>query len=291
LLHYIKNNKLTCTINSIGAEIRSLKNITTGEEYIWQINPKIWGSSSPILFPAIGNIKGNKVIHKGQEYAMPKHGIVRGNDSLVFNQISESECSFTLNSSDITKSQYPFDFVFSVNYKLDDNRLIMTYNIKNEDNEPMYFICGGHSAYSLPLNKSTALSDYLIEFPKQNQLVSATLGDSGLLSYRKRNYDLLNNSLELNEIIFKDDALIFSNINFDWVRLKKKNEEKGIAVRFYGYPNLALWAKPGADYICIEPWLGLPDKVDESIEISKKTTYQKLNPMDRFTISIETEIE
>ena len=222
---------------------------------------------------------------------MPKHGIVRGNDSLVFNQRSESECSFTLNSSDITKSQYPFDFMFSINYKLVDNRLIMTYNIKNKDNEPMYFICGGHTAYSLPLNKSTALSDYLIEFPNQNQLVSATLGDSGLLSYRKRNYNLFNNSLELNEIIFKDDALIFSNINFDWVRLRKTNEEKGIVVKFSGYPNLALWAKPGADYICIEPWLGLPDRVDESIELSEKSTYQKIDPSEQFAISIETKIE
>ncbi|AWH72945.1 hypothetical protein DCS32_01830 [Dokdonia sp. Dokd-P16] len=60
MLHTIQNENLICTITSKGAEIRSLINKETGEEYIWQIDPSVWGSSSPVLFPAIGNVKENK---------------------------------------------------------------------------------------------------------------------------------------------------------------------------------------------------------------------------------------
>jgi galactose mutarotase-like enzyme len=92
MLHLIENEKLICTIASDGAEIRSLKNKATGEEYIWQMNPSVWGSSSPVLFPAIGKIKEDKVIYKGKDYAMPKHGIIRNNKLLSFQKYSTSKC-------------------------------------------------------------------------------------------------------------------------------------------------------------------------------------------------------
>ena len=85
--------------------------------------------------------------------------------------------------------------------------------------------------------------------------------------------------------------MIFTNINYDWVRLRKKSEKKGIVVRFAGYPHLALWSKPYADFICIEPWLGLPDGEDESIDITQKSSYKTLEPDTNFSIVIETEIE
>jgi galactose mutarotase-like enzyme len=291
MLHTIENKQLICTIESNGAEIRSLKNKATGEEYIWQINKSIWGSSSPVLFPAIGKIKDDKVTFNGQAYAMPKHGIIRNNEQLNFEQHSNTECSFTLTSSPETLKQYPFKFIFTVNFKLIDKRLIMTYKIENKDTLPMQFSCGGHTAYACLLNENTKLSDYVIEFPKQINLQANTLGSSGLLSHNKRNIESSEATLPLSNTLFNEDALIFSDIKYDWVRLRKKNKEKGIKVKFTGYPHLALWAKPGADYVCIEPWLGLPDKEDESIELTKKTSYKTIEPSTSFTIAIETIIE
>ena len=98
MLHTIENNKLICTIESKGAEIRSLKNKETGEEYIWQIDNSIWGSSAPILFPAIGKIKEDKIVFEGKEFTMPKHGIIRNNEDLSFKQNQISKCTFSLTS-------------------------------------------------------------------------------------------------------------------------------------------------------------------------------------------------
>ena len=282
---------LLCTIESNGAEIRSLKNKVTGEEYIWQINKSIWGSSSPILFPAIGNIKGNKVVFNGDPYDMPKHGIVRNNDMLYFEQNGASSCTFILSSSDITLKQYPFKFSFSVEFSLIEKRLIMTYNIENRDAVPMHFACGGHTAYSCPLSENSSLSDYLIEFPKQMDLKAVKLGASGLLSYVTNKVESNNGILPLSDTLFNQDALIFADIDCNWIRLRKKNEEKGIVVRFTGYPNLALWSKPCADYVCLEPWLGLPYREDESIDLTQKNTYKTIQPNTDFSIAIETEIE
>ena len=114
---------------------------------------------------------------------------------------------------------------------------------------------------------------------------------SGLLSNYKREIKSKEGILPLSNTLFNEDALVFSNIEFSWVRLRKRNEEKGIIVRFKDYPHLALWSKPSADYVCIEPWLGLPDSENESIDLTEKSSYKTIDPGKKFTITIETEIE
>lgn len=291
MLHTIENENLICTIESTGAEIQSLKNKLTGEEYIWQMDKSVWGSSSPILFPSIGKIKENKVVFNEKEYAMPKHGIIRNNSRLRFKQYDVSKCSFTLSSSAETLKQYPFKFSFSVEYTVCNNRLVMNYKVENKDAVPMHFSCGGHTAYACPLSENIRLSDYVIEFPSQLILKSSKLGASGLLTEHKKSIENSQGILPLSDTLFNEDALIFRNLDCNWIRLRKKNKKKGIVVRFKDYPNLALWSKPSADYVCIEPWLGLPDLENESIDLSKKTSYKTIDPDTKFSIAIETEIE
>jgi len=291
MLHTIENDNLICSIESDGAEIRSLKNKATGEEYIWQIDKSIWGSSSPVLFPAIGKIKDDKITFKGKEYAMPKHGIIRNNNTLIFKKNSDSKCVFTLINSQETLKQYPFKFSFSIEFSLIDNRLIMNYVIENRDSVPMHFACGGHTAYTCPLSKDVTLADYVIEFPTKIALKAKTLGTSGLLSHNIRNINSKGEVLTLSDTLFNEDALIFSDIDCNWIRLRKKEDKKGIVVHFKDYPHLALWSKPAADYVCVEPWLGLPDHENESIDLSQKSTYKTIEPNAKFSIAIETEIE
>ncbi|MDP5140372.1 MAG: hypothetical protein NWP83_07870, partial [Spirosomaceae bacterium] len=116
MLQTIENEQLICTIESVGAEIRSLKNKVTGEEYIWQIDASVWGSSSPVLFPAIGKIKEDRIVYNGADYAMPKHGIIRNNEDLIFEKRGNSSCAFILKSSDKTLTHYPYKFRFSVEF-------------------------------------------------------------------------------------------------------------------------------------------------------------------------------
>lgn len=291
MLQTIENEKLICTIESNGAEIRSLKNKATGEEYIWQIDNSVWGSSSPVLFPAIGKIKEDKVVFNGKDFAMPKHGIIRNNNQLCFEQHGVSKCSFTLTSSQETLKKYPFKFSFSVEFILIEKHLEIIYKIENRDTVPMQFACGGHTAYACPLSENVKLTDYVIEFPTQLNLQANMLGASGLLSNNKREIESNEMILPLSDTLFDEDALIFTNIDCDWVRLRKKSEKKGIVVRFTDYPHLALWSKPTADFVCIEPWLGLPDRDDESIDLIKKISYKTIEPDTKFSISIEIEIE
>jgi galactose mutarotase-like enzyme len=163
--------------------------------------------------------------------------------------------------------------------------------VENRDSVPMHFACGGHTAYACPLSEGIKLADYVVEFPTEFDLSASTLGVSGLLSNRKRSIESDGKILPLSDTLFNEDALIFADIACDWLRLRKKDEKKGIVVRFKEYPHLALWSKPGADYVCIEPWLGLPDSENESIDLTQKSTHKVIEPGVKFLIAIETEVE
>jgi galactose mutarotase-like enzyme len=291
MLHTIENDKLISIIESNGAQIRSLKSKITNQEYIWQIDKSVWEHSSPVIFPSIGILKNDKLTHKGIDYKMPKHGLIRGNEKLLFHKSQSSKCSFSLSSSSETLKLYPFQFSFSVEYTLIENRLIMSYQVSNNDSVPMSFACGGHTAYSCPLNEEIKLSDYVLEFPHEVNLETNTMLESGLLSLDKRLIETHGHLLTLSDELFNKDFLIFSDLDCDWVRLRKKNETQGIIILFKDYPHLALWSKPGADFICIEPWLGLPDFENESIVLSEKRAHKTIQPNENFSIDIVTEIE
>lgn len=288
MIHTIENDFLLCEVEATGAEIRSLKNKKTGQEYIWPMKPEIWASSSPVLFPAVGTVRESTVIHKGLPYALPKHGIIRNNANLEYRRLSKDHIVFSLRSSKDTKAIYPFPFLFEVDYKLIENRLQMRFVVGGTGAETLYFNVGGHTAYYCPLD-SAKLSDYVIDIPTSQDLKAETIDpETMLLGYEQRPIELNNGSLVLGEDLFKRDALIFADVDFDRVRLRHKDADKGLEVHFRGFPHLALWAKPGADYVCIEPWLGLPDRVDAPLEISEKPNYQSLTAGQKMEFLIET---
>ena len=53
--------------------------------------------------------------------------------------------------------------------------------------------------------------------------------------------------------------------------MKHVNNKHTVEVDFTGFKNLLIWTKPGAEYLCIEPWNGLPDYLgfDKTIENKK----------------------
>ena len=53
--YQLKNEELTLTVISAGAEMKSLKDNKTEQEYLWQADPKFWGKTTPVLFAIVGN--------------------------------------------------------------------------------------------------------------------------------------------------------------------------------------------------------------------------------------------
>ena len=168
---YIENEKIKAGFETHGAELRSLVDKNTGEEYMWCGDPSYWGRVSPILFPVVGNYRNKTSIYDGKEYHLSQHGFARDSEFEVVEH-KEDSVSFRLSASDKTREVYPFDFELTVSYKLDaaaaeetfgaaeetsdtaeandlKNSLTVKWEVKNKDSRVMYFSIGGHPAFNL----------------------------------------------------------------------------------------------------------------------------------------------
>ena len=106
-VYELKNDVISISMDSHGAELKSLKKLDTGKEYMWCGDAKYWGRTSPVLFPFVGGLKDKEYRTKGKAYPMNQHGFARDMEFELFSQ-SENEIWFILKSNEETLAKYPY---------------------------------------------------------------------------------------------------------------------------------------------------------------------------------------
>ncbi|MCL6217820.1 aldose 1-epimerase family protein [Zunongwangia pacifica] len=258
-MYILKNEHLQIGIQHNGAELCSIKNLKNNKEYMWQADPEIWGSHAPNLFPVIGALKGNQIKYEGEFYDMPRHGFIRHNENLEVKKQTETSITFSIKSNEELRKIYPFEFEFELSFTLKATSIEVNHLVKNLDKKPVYFQIGGHPAFNAPLFEGETYEDYYLEFDQDLTLETYLLGESGLVSEHTRTVIENSNKLQLTKDLFNNDALIFKDIPSKHISLKSKNHGAILSVSYKDFKNLGVWAKPGAPYVCIEPWLGIAD--------------------------------
>lgn len=264
----IQNNSLSVSVKRHGAELCNLRG-ADGLEYLWQADPAIWASHAPFLFPVIGRLADDRYCVGGRSYSMKKHGFARLMD---FDRVEKGAAtlSYRLESSASTWAQYPFDFVLIRHYRLNGLTLDVVNEVTNTGKEPMPFSMGEHPGFALNWNDNDRIEDYYLEFDKPETLDSRRLDESALLS--NRTVRVLSNErmLPLHRDLFNEDALIFLKLESRKVTLASRKSSRRLSVEFPDYPQLGIWAKPGAAYVCIEPWAGYADPTTHDGELMTK---------------------
>lgn len=258
----LKSGGFSASIKTFGAELCSIKNENTGDEYMWQAGES-WSRHAPVLFPFVGRCKDFEYRWKGQSYTIEQHGFARDLPFMVEAQ-TENQVVLKLTDSAHTLQRYPFRFEFRVIYQLEQNCLSMGFETHNKNSDEMPVSFGGHPAFAI-LNPE----DALIEFENDLNPPSYLLDDS-CISNRTKFVTNGQGVIEVNAKTFDEDALIFRQLKSKWVFLKSRSSSKTVKVSLEGWPYLGIWAKPNANFICLEPWQGLADLSDFSGPVNTK---------------------
>lgn len=271
-------------------EISSIKSKLTGQEYLWQGDPEHWNGQAPVLFPIVGALKGGKTSHQGKEYEMERHGIVRESDrvSLVIHEADR--IVLKMESSPESLTNYPFEFSFEVSFRLSGKVLEVSHQVSNIGTQDMFYSLGGHPAFACPLLPGEQLEDYKIGFPEiENDhtwliMPGGLIGDEGAM--------LLNNSNEIpiHAHLFDGDALIFKNLKSKEVSLVHRERGPVLTLEFADFDYLGIWAKPGAPFVCFEPWLGIGDSIYHNGILAEKEGIRTLSPRATETKSFNVRI-
>jgi galactose mutarotase-like enzyme len=251
----ISNGALTARINPLGAELWSLTD-AQGREYMTDADPAFWTGHAPLLFPIVGALRNGTYRLDGRNYALPKHGFARTSLFAVA-ETSPDHVRFRLDDSEATRAVWPFAFALDAEFVLGGATLAMAVTVRNTGGLPMPFSFGFHPAFAWPLPGGAAKADHAIVFERDEPEPVQRIDSEGLVA-RSEPTPVVDRELALREALFEDDALI-------WDALRSRCCSYGapggarLDLAFPDMPMLGVWQKPGAPYICIEPWAGIAD--------------------------------
>ena len=274
-LFQISNEKITIQVDSLGAELKSLKSVAQGKEYMWDADPAYWKRTSPVLFPFVGGLKDGVYRAKGKEYPMGQHGFARDMEFQLKSQVA-AEIWFRLESNEETLAKYPYSFVLEIGYELSGDSVIVKWRVKNPAQETMYFSIGGHPGFLCPIEPGRKQTEYQIAFDKKDEVVSTCI-ENGLVCDRTQTYKLQDGAMPVTEHLFDGDALVIENHQAQQVALVGPDGKPYLTVDFDA-PLFGVWSPPGknAPFICIEPWYGRCDSGDFKGELKERAWGQEL---------------
>lgn len=110
--------------------------------------------------------------------------------------------------------------------------------------------------------------NYSIQFEKEEDL-NYSLLENELISNKTETLETSENVVKLNYKLFENDALIFKTLQSNSLTILE-NSKPYIKVDFEDFPNLGIWTKNNAGFICIEPWFGYSDTAEQSGDLFKK---------------------
>ncbi|MCH5348567.1 MAG: aldose 1-epimerase family protein [Oscillospiraceae bacterium] len=280
----ISSKNVKAVIDSFGAELHSLKN-SSGTEYLWQADPKIWKRHAPILFPFICNTTSKKYTCGGKEYSLANHGFARDSEFELLYSL-ENEAGFVLRSSEETKKLYPFDFELYVKYAAVENMIGVNYIVKNIGDKDIYFFIGGHPAFNVP-----DFDDYYVQYEKPEKINREFNGKTSVIADN-------TDSVDLSHALFSDDVFMKDKPESAWIALVSKTSGQKVKLTYDNRGCIAVWSSyfddpaltEQAKFVCLEPWSSVPVYCDNEEELTKMEHAIKLEAGKSYFFSYFIEV-
>lgn len=264
----IASDQLTASIHPLGAELWSLAD-SEGRQLMTDADPAFWAGHAPVLFPIVGALAGDQYRLGDRTFAMARHGFARRSE-FVLVEADEAHALFRLEANDATRASYPFDFRLDMGFALTGATLAMTATVTNAGDTPMPFSFGYHPAFAWPLPFGGAAEDHRIVFEHDESAPIRRLDPAtGLVATEPQLSPVNCNVYAPTYTDFEDDALI-------WDQLASRSLTYGVPgepqlrIDFPDTPMLGIWQKPGARYLCIEPWAGIADPLGFTGDFANK---------------------
>ncbi|MFV0625397.1 aldose 1-epimerase family protein [Sphingomonas sp. ac-8] len=270
----IGNGILRAAIDPLGAELVSLLD-AQGRELMTDADPVYWTGHAPILFPIVGRLAGDRYRLDGRDYALPQHGFARRRSFALVEQTADS-VRFRLEDDAETRAVYPRAFALDVIHTIDGATLTTTVTVTNRDTRDLPASIGFHHAFAWPLPYGRPRDAHRITFAKPEPASLASV-EGGLIAPEPRPSPLDGGVLPLSDALFTEDALVWQQLESESLRYDA-GEGPALEVDFPNTPMLGIWTKPGAAFVCVEPWHGIADPVGFAGEIWDKPGMLRVAP-------------
>ena len=261
LIYTLENELFKVEVSTKGAEIQSFVRKSDLSNVVWKGSEDVWKFHAPLLFPFIGRcVNGYFDIEGVRAEYSKNHGFARDVEHSVIESDS-THVKLELRENDELLKVFPYRFSLVTEYILKGNTLEWKTEVRNLDSKTFGFNFGTHTAFACNPY------DVTIEFEKKSPLRGIKTTEEGYLAplvncqpdsyvYGEKNPGIVTVPSEG----FGNGHILFNNAS-DYVELSEKATGRKVRIGCKGFPYVMLWqnTKGSPQFVCIEPWFGLPD--------------------------------
>ena len=268
----IGNDLVSVEVSPLGSEMQSIVT-SDGQSWLWHGDATYWSGRSPVLFPMVGRSPNDQVSIEGQRYWMNQHGFARRSEFTLVDS-GPDFCRFELVASEASKGMYPFDFALTLEHRVDGRAVVVRAEVSNRDRRPMPYGIGFHPAFRWPLPGCEG-REHTVTLDNGRAPVLVRLS-GGLVAPFAHPSPFKAGVLTLSPELFEADAMLFPE--GAGAGLTYAAGDRAIRFSWDNLPNLAIWSKPGAPFVCLEPWHGTAAEVGENDALDERPYVEILEP-------------
>ena len=251
---------MSAEFSTLGAELRVLQD-EAGRDLLSDGPPEYWTGRAPFLFPIVGAANGDLIHVDGQAYEMAKHGFARKSEFALVDRQAD-RVTFRLQADAASRAHYPFDFQLDVHHRIVGATLHTEAVLTNPGDAPLPASFGFHPAFRWPLPWGGDRAEHRLIFPEAEPAPIRRIDPAnGLVLPEPVPTPVEGDMLAPRDDLFVPDAIIFDRLRSRSVRFGVPGGRM-LRIDFPDMPLLGVWTKPGAPFLCIEPWQGLADPID-----------------------------
>ena len=262
-----RSPELSAWVDPLGAQLSVLRD-RAGQDLLWGGDPNVWSGRAPLLFPIVGALAEGRYRLGKNIYEMPRHGFAR-NQRFEIIDTSPDSARLSLKAGQASLKAYPFKFELEVHFGVRDTTLSITTTVRNAGEAEMPSSFGYHPAFRWPLPYGHPRAAHFVEFETEEGPAIRRLTAGGLLDPEPRATPIRSRRLDLTDGLFREDVVILDPVRSRMVSYGAHDGPR-LRVSYPDSPYLGLWSKPGANFVCIEPWQGLADPQGFSGDFKEK---------------------
>ena len=223
-----------------------------GTEYLWLRDRNFESTDRPrcgvpILFPNCGKPDGGVHVFDGTPYPIEVHGFA----DLVPWQVASADdtaIELTLTPNGLTKFVYPFDFKLTMRYTLAGARAGLALTVENTGEKPLPYSVGFH-----PYFAASRLENIVFD------ITAATCSEDA-----KGPQPAAPAGITLTKKPGSADSIRLLTGVKSPMRLTDTADGRTVTVDFgAGFGNGVLWQQDAERFVCMEPWNGWANSVNE----------------------------
>lgn len=221
----------------------------------------------PLMFPFAGRVFHGLTPFQyelaGKIWQMPLHGFAYAHKWRVV-AADDRTAVLSLHTSDASRQLFPFDFDLKVKYTLNDTSLLIDTEVSclgaHSPLAPrMPMALGWHPYFYLPKWQGSVDATARLQTSAQIQLPVTAIGGAG------KPTAFPGSSLPDHQVLHQAHLsnLILGDLKSDQALVEFPASGYAIALGWDpSYRYLVLWTQSGQEFHCVEPWMGLPDALN-----------------------------